>query len=114
VGPLPDGAAPVRARAGAGRVGRPHPSSGRSDRAERAGTAHRERGAAFMNLAETQARFWAALRGEAVETAFLKGEDRLHVYADMFLNRQIDALREDFPETERSGEKKNFLLLPGS
>lgn len=52
-----------------------------------------------MSLAETQRLFWAALRGEPVDRSFIAGPDRLHVYADMFVWRQVDALREDFPET---------------
>lgn len=41
-----------------------------------------------MNLAERQKKFWEDLR---------RGEVR--VYSDMYFCRQIDALREDFPET---------------
>ena len=45
-----------------------------------------------MNLAERQKQFWQALRA---------GE--LPIYSDMYFWRQIDALREDFPQTaERS------------
>ena len=64
-----------------------------------------------MSLADLQSRFWAALRGEAVDRSFVKGPDRLDVYAGMFLWRQVDALREDFPETAAElGEKKFFLF----
>jgi len=64
-----------------------------------------------VSLAETQRLFWQALRGEAVDRGFVKGEDRLDVYAEMFLHRQVDALREDFPETARAlGEKKFFFF----
>ena len=64
-----------------------------------------------MNLAELQDKFWAALRGEQVEREFVAGEARLDVYAEMFLHRQVDALREDFPETAaRLGEKKFFFI----
>src|SRR3954469_5768919 len=41
-----------------------------------------------VNLAERQKKFWEDLRG-----------DKLRVYSDMYFARQIDALREDFPET---------------
>ena len=63
-----------------------------------------------MTLAETQEQFWAALRGEPANTSFVKGEDRLHVYAEMFLLRQVDALRADFPETAAALDEK-FLLV---
>ena len=64
-----------------------------------------------MSLAGTQKRFWAALRGEAVDRSFIAGPDRLGVYADMFVWRQVDALREDFPETAaRLGDEKFFEL----
>jgi hypothetical protein len=64
-----------------------------------------------VTLAETQRLFWQALRGETADRSFLAGPDRLHVYAEMFLHRQVDALREDFPETAaRLGEDKFFEL----
>ncbi len=64
-----------------------------------------------MTLAETQRLFWQALRGETADRSFLAGPDRVHVYAEMFLHRQVDALREDFPEmAARLGEEKFFEL----
>ena len=64
-----------------------------------------------MKLAETQALFWSALRGEAgspaAQAALLAcftGTDempaleRVGIYAGMFLWRQVDALRDDFPK----------------
>ena len=64
-----------------------------------------------MNLAELQANFWSALRGEAVARDFVAGEDRLDVYAGMFLHRQVDALAADFPETFAQLGEKNFFFL---
>jgi hypothetical protein len=64
-----------------------------------------------VTLAETQRLFWNALRGEPVDRSFVTGADRLDVYAEMFVFRQVDALREDFPETAaRLGEEKFFEL----
>ena len=64
-----------------------------------------------MTLAETQALFWAGLRGETNERSCILGPDRLDVYAEMFLFRQVDVLRADFPETAaRLGEEKFFEL----
>lgn len=64
-----------------------------------------------MTLAETQRLFWEALRGEPVSRSFVRGPDRLDVYAEMFLWRQVDALREDFPETAaRLGDEAFFAL----
>jgi hypothetical protein len=60
-----------------------------------------------MNLAELQERFWelATRAPDArpatecfVSTPDLPAEERLDIYADMFIWRQIDALREDFPK----------------
>lgn len=65
-----------------------------------------------MTLAETQRLFWEALRGEAVDRGFIAGADRLDVYADMFICRQVDALRADFPETAAALEKeKKFFFI---
>ena len=62
-----------------------------------------------MTLLETQRRFWQALRGERVDRGFVKGADRLDVYAEMFLFRQVDALRADFPETAAAlGDERFF------
>lgn len=60
-----------------------------------------------MNLAQQQQRFWdLATRAEGarpadecfVGTPALAAAARLDIYADMFLWRQIDSLREDFPK----------------
>ena len=57
-----------------------------------------------MNLAETQRLFWELLQGtEAPLDAFLgspglPAEERVAIYARMFLHRQVDALREMFPK----------------
>ncbi len=65
-----------------------------------------------MNLAETQARFWRALYGDPIDASFVEGPDRLHVYASMFLFRQVDALRADFPQVaERLGDGRFFEVV---
>jgi hypothetical protein len=60
-----------------------------------------------MKLAELQDRFWElATRSPGahpaaesfVSTPDLSADDRLDIYANMFVWRQIDALREDFPK----------------
>ncbi|HEX5658224.1 MAG TPA: DNA-binding domain-containing protein [Polyangiales bacterium] len=60
-----------------------------------------------MRLAELQRAFWsmAAQRAQGraaaryfVGTDALSATDRLGIYADMFLWRQVDSLREDFPK----------------
>lgn len=60
-----------------------------------------------MNLAQLQQRFWdlATRAPDArpaeecfVGTPSLPADKRLDIYADMFLWRQIDSLREDFPK----------------
>ena len=57
-----------------------------------------------MNLAETQELFWELLQGRErpldafVGSADLPAEERVAIYARMFLHRQIDALREMFPK----------------
>ena len=58
-----------------------------------------------MRLADIQALFWRALQGERPEvdaefrgTAELGARERVQIYADMVLWRQIDVLREDFPK----------------
>jgi hypothetical protein len=60
-----------------------------------------------MNLVEQQERFWAlatrAPGARPAEECFvgngaLSAPQRLDIYADMFLWRQIDSLREDFPK----------------
>lgn len=64
-----------------------------------------------MSLAETQRLFWQALRGEEGSHAFVAGPDRLHVYAEMFLLRQVDVLRADFPELlAKLGDEAFFAL----
>src|SRR5229473_831951 len=118
LGPLSRRASPIRTRAGAGGMGRPHPPARRRDRAERARPPHRGGGAARVNLVETQRLFWEALRGESrdVEACFLGTPDlgaaeRVRIYSDMFVWRQVDALREDFPEVAaRLGEDGFFRL----
>ena len=59
-----------------------------------------------MKLAELQAQFWQALRAPenarvdvVVSTPEFSARERLQLYADMYLWRQIAALREDFPCT---------------
>ena len=65
-----------------------------------------------MTLAETQAQFWEALYGAPVDPSLVAGPDRLHVYANMFLFRQVDALRADFPQVaERLGDGRFFELV---
>lgn len=67
-----------------------------------------------MTLAETQALFWRALYGDPVDSSFVEGPDRLHVYSSMFLFRQVDALRADFPQTaERLGDERFFAVVRG-
>ena len=57
-----------------------------------------------MNLAETQELFWELLQGRErplgvfVGSADLPAEERVAIYARMFLHRQVDALREMFPK----------------
>jgi hypothetical protein len=60
-----------------------------------------------MNLADTQRAFWelATRRSSSVEartlfesTPELAAADRISIYADMFVWRQVDALRRDFPK----------------
>jgi hypothetical protein len=65
-----------------------------------------------MNLARTQELFFRALYGDEVDRSFVAGEDRLDVYARMFLYRQVDALRTDFPGTAaRLGDEAFFALV---
>jgi hypothetical protein len=57
-----------------------------------------------MNLAETQRLFWDLLEGRErpldafVDSPALPASERVAIYARMFLDRQIDALRETFPK----------------
>jgi hypothetical protein len=57
-----------------------------------------------MNLASVQRIFWELLRGEErpldafVGTAELPARERVGIYARMFVDRQVDALRETFPK----------------
>lgn len=59
-----------------------------------------------MNLAQTQELFWEALSGRRgaelagcfLGTEALPAEARVRIYAEMVLYRQVDALREDFPQ----------------
>ena len=65
-----------------------------------------------MNLAQTQELFFGALYGDEIDRSFIAGEDRLDVYARMFVYRQVDALRTDFPETAaRLGDEAFFALV---
>lgn len=70
-----------------------------------------------MNLLESQERFWGALTGGAVgddcfrETPGLPAEERLQIYAKMFLFRQVDALRADFPLVEKAVGEHEFFDL---
>lgn len=65
-----------------------------------------------MNLARTQELFFRALYGDEVDRSFIAGEDRLDVYARMFIYRQVEALRADFPETAaRLGDEGFFALV---
>ena len=57
-----------------------------------------------MNLAETQRLFWELLQGTErpldafVGSPALPAQERVAIYARMFLHRQVDALREMFPK----------------
>ncbi len=57
-----------------------------------------------MNLAETQRLFWELLQGRErpldafVGSPALPASERVAIYTRMFLDRQIDALRETFPK----------------
>jgi hypothetical protein len=57
-----------------------------------------------MNLAETQELFWDLLQGRGrpldafVGSPDLPADERVAIYARMFLHRQVDALREMFPK----------------
>jgi hypothetical protein len=62
-----------------------------------------------MKLAAIQAIFWQALHGESVDPSFIAGPNRLKVYANMFLFRQVDALRTDFPDTAKQLGDSAFL-----
>jgi hypothetical protein len=59
-----------------------------------------------VKLAEAQALFWRALQGEPIDaercfagTPDLPAAERVGIYAEMVLTRQMEALRADFPET---------------
>lgn len=76
-----------------------------------------------MTLAETQAAFWANLTSAPgapaadlflVGTARLEASARVAIYADMFLFRQVDALREDFEKLALLlGDAGFFELISG-
>jgi len=57
-----------------------------------------------MSLAEIQRVFWQLLQGEEapldgfVGSADVPAAERVRIYQDMFLHRQVDALRETFPK----------------
>src|SRR5216684_2592801 len=104
---LPRGAQAIRPRADARRVGRPHPAARGVGGGEPQGDRHRAGGPRVMKLAELQQRFWERVTRapEArsavdcfVSTPQLSADERLEIYANMFVWRQIDALREDFPK----------------
>jgi hypothetical protein len=71
-----------------------------------------------MNLAETQKLFWNALRGdvEGLDACFagtpqLPAGERVGIYAQMYVFRQVDALREDFPLlVKKLGDEAFFQL----
>jgi hypothetical protein len=71
-----------------------------------------------VNLAETQQLFWDALRGEVREldscflgTAELPASERVAIYSQMYVFRQVDALREDFPQlVKKLGDQAFFQL----
>jgi hypothetical protein len=71
-----------------------------------------------VKLAETQALFWRALRGEPIDaescfagTPDLPAAERVAIYADMVLTRQMEALRADFPETLATLGEEAFRQL---
>ena len=71
-----------------------------------------------MTLAETQALFWRALRGEAVDaescfagTPELPAAERVGIYSEMVVTRMIEALRADFPETAAAFGEDAFRRL---
>ena len=75
-----------------------------------------------MKLAETQRAFWElATRGPAAQehdpallfesTPELAAAERISIYADMFLWRQVDALREDFPKLAAALGEDPFYAL---
>ena len=71
-----------------------------------------------MNLAETQEVFWNALRGDVAgldacfaDTPDLPAAERVGIYAQMYVFRQVDALREDFPLlVKKLGDEAFFQL----
>jgi hypothetical protein len=71
-----------------------------------------------MKLAETQALFWNALQGAPADleacfagTPDLPARERVQIYAEMFLWRQVDALREDFPKLAAALGEDGFVAL---
>lgn len=73
-----------------------------------------------MNLAEMQREFWrlaAREPGASDAAAFVIGtpelgaRERVEIYADMFVWRQVDVLREDFPRlAEKLGDEAFYAL----
>jgi hypothetical protein len=61
-----------------------------------------------VTLAETQALFWRALQGEDVDvdSCFvgdaLSAQERVEIYVDMYVERLVDVLEQDFPETREA------------
>src|SRR5690242_2641025 len=116
LGPLPRGGPPLRRRLDARRMGRPHSAARAPRRGEpprrgdRDGRARWRRAEGLaMTLAETQALFHAAVTGEVrapsleIQRCFagspeLTASERVGIYADMYLWRLVDALREDYPK----------------
>jgi hypothetical protein len=71
-----------------------------------------------MKLAESQKLFWDALRGdvEGLDACFagtpdLSATERVGIYARMYVFRQVDALREDFPELAKKLGDEGFFQL---
>lgn len=73
-----------------------------------------------MNLAETQRLFWELLQGESrpleafTGTAELPAAERVAIYTRMVLHRQVDALRETFPEVAKELGDEAFFATAAS
>ena len=131
LGPLPRGAAPLRPGAVAGRVGRRHPAAGRGGGREPARRRDRGRGAGavgpeagVMTLAETQALFHEVLTSaepvaaDRIDACFAgtpehPAVERVAIYANMYLWRLVEALRETFPNLVRFLGDEGFAALAG-
>lgn len=73
-----------------------------------------------MNLADTQRAFWelATQRSSSVDAAALfestpelAAAERISIYADMFVWRQVDALRADFPKLAEALGDESFYAV---